>query len=462
MADERTQRSFRSNDMSGRTTAGGSSQAANDPLAELARLIGQNDPFGEFGRERMRPSETPAPAYASTSRDPYAEDARLRDEAYGQPISENHEAGCSTALDYPEYRPDTQGYDQESYPSGTPPYDDQAEDDYQDKPRRRWGVFAIAAVFALAVVGTAGAYGYRTVFGYVRSGPPPVIKADATPSKIIPPKKDAQSAKLINDRVSDRSEKLVSREEKPVDLAAAPAAPPSQQQNVADASATPVLGSGIVGPDPKKVHTIIIRPDQPFGSSAPTANPAPQASASPQAQPAPAVPPSPEPAPTAAVPAAPAPRPAVAQAAPPHHSEPVREARETRHQPRHEVRAVNVARNAPLSLSPDAPAPNHSRQTHIASLAPVATASARAASGGYAVQVSSRRSEAEAKAAVHRLQSKYEHVLGGHSVMVRRVDLGAKGVYYRAMVGPFASSADAGKVCSNLKKAGGSCFVQRI
>ena len=43
------------------------------------------------------------------------------------------------------------------------------------------GVLAIAAVFALAVVGTAGAFGYRALFGSASSGPPPVIKADSKP-----------------------------------------------------------------------------------------------------------------------------------------------------------------------------------------------------------------------------------------------------------------------------------------
>jgi cell division protein FtsN len=46
--------------------------------------------------------------------------------------------------------------------------------------------------------------------------------------------------------------------------------------------------------------------------------------------------------------------------------------------------------------------------------------------------------------------------------MVRKVDLGTKGIYYRTMVGPFATSDEASKLCSSLKAAGGSCFVQRI
>lgn len=46
MADNNTSR-FRSTDPFGRGP--GPSGPANDPLAELARLIGQNDPFAEFG-----------------------------------------------------------------------------------------------------------------------------------------------------------------------------------------------------------------------------------------------------------------------------------------------------------------------------------------------------------------------------------------------------------------------------
>ena len=46
MADDNTSR-FRSSDPFGRGP--GPSGPANDPLAELARLIGQNDPFAEFG-----------------------------------------------------------------------------------------------------------------------------------------------------------------------------------------------------------------------------------------------------------------------------------------------------------------------------------------------------------------------------------------------------------------------------
>ena len=74
------------------------------------------------------------------------------------------------------------------------------------------------AGFALAVIGTAGAFGYRALFGSSAStGPPPVIKADTSPTKIVPATagKDPKSGKLIYDRVAERGqdEKLVSRED---------------------------------------------------------------------------------------------------------------------------------------------------------------------------------------------------------------------------------------------------------
>ncbi|HEX3969813.1 MAG TPA: SPOR domain-containing protein, partial [Stellaceae bacterium] len=79
----------------------------------------------------------------------------------------------------------------------------------------------------------------------------------------------------------------------------------------------------------------------------------------------------------------------------------------------------------------------------------------------YAVQVSSQRSEGEAQAAFRSLQAKYPGQLGGKQPMIRHVDLGAKGTYYRAMVGPLGSE-EASQLCSSLKSAGGQCIVQRI
>jgi hypothetical protein len=53
--------------------------------------------------------------------------------------------------------------------------------------------------------------------------------------------------------------------------------------------------------------------------------------------------------------------------------------------------------------------------------------------GGYAVQVSSERSESRAQAAFRALQAQYPNQLGGHRSIIRRADLGA-GTYYRTPI----------------------------
>ena len=81
--------------------------------------------------------------------------------------------------------------------------------------------------------------------------------------------------------------------------------------------------------------------------------------------------------------------------------------------------------------------------------------------GAYAVQVASQRSAAEARASFRALRAKFPNQLGGREPIVRRTDLGAKGIYYRAMVGPFASMEKAAGMCRTLKAAGCNCLVQR-
>ena len=77
------------------------------------------------------------------------------------------------------------------------------------------------------------------------------------------------------------------------------------------------------------------------------------------------------------------------------------------------------------------------------------------------MQISSQRSEEEAQAAFRGLQAKFPTQLGGRQAQVRKVDLGDKGTYYRAMVGPFANANEAVELCTSLKAAGGQCLIQR-
>src|SRR5665213_1887660 len=309
MADDHTQRPYRSNGPAG---APGGGQGGNDPLAELARLIGQNDPFSEFGRDGGRranppaanpppapnwppqsrsaaPPQTVAPPLAGLplgatpasqpplfgspafGRQPFGGELyQVESEApaYGAPangVPGNSMHGYAQEPGHAEFEHDAYQAAPGEYPAHDEFYDD------EPPSRRRIGILAIAGIFALAVIGTAGAFGYRAIFGSTSvSGPPPVIKADTAKSKIVPASasKDAQANKMITERVNERGqgEKLVSREEQPVSVASTiPGSnpfPPDQ-----NGAALPQLGSGIVGAEPKRIRTIAIHPDQPNGGA---------------------------------------------------------------------------------------------------------------------------------------------------------------------------------------------------
>jgi hypothetical protein len=81
--------------------------------------------------------------------------------------------------------------------------------------------------------------------------------------------------------------------------------------------------------------------------------------------------------------------------------------------------------------------------------------------GGFSVQVASQPSEADAKALYRVLQDKFPAVLGSRRPMIKRADLGEKGVYYRALIGPFGTSDEAAQFCGSLVSAGGRCVVLR-
>lgn len=481
MADDYNQRPYRGNERPARAAA----PAGNDPLAELARLIGQNDPFSEFGRDggrRAPPAapqpQQPPPLHAQNGAPQYGAQEFARQPYGGAPLpigndlyrTDNAPPGYPPAAaqpagyaapdyDMPGYGapgyapagfPNSAGYEPEPFQNGQPQFGPQLgtdDDYYDDEPpsRRRIGVLAIAGVFALAVIGTAGAFGYRAIFGSSSASPPPVIKAEQAPSKIVPAaaSKDAQSNRMITDRGNDRAsgERLVSREEQPVVVTTNGG--PGQIQ-------APQLGSGVIGTEPKRIRTIAIKPDQPVDAMAPPADvaPQPQSYAVPQAQPAPP--------PRVVSTQRAAPVPVQPQAA-----APIRLANPQPQPPREADAVPEQARaqaNAPLSLNPNASsAPARSAPPQRLAAAPAAAASA----GSYGVQVSAQRSEEEAQAAFRSLQGKFPSQLGGRAPFIKRVDLGDKGIYFRAMVGPFTDSGQANELCSSLKSAGGTCLVQK-
>ncbi len=462
-----------------------SARAESDPLAELARLIGQTDPFLAPGRanQPVPPRSNPRDQYQlpdEPEADPPAGPPPWMRRAaryevpqqdfppeYPSAVHPLQRYAAARAAPDPHYddpppftdadrEPDPSRYDEALY--GEPDADAQQQDsayaddayyqdDYddgaEDQVKRRGGMVAVFVVLGLAVVGTGAALAYRTYVGSPRSGDPPIIRADSTPTKIVPAPSDG-TAKLPDRMVTgDGTEKIVPREEAPVDVNAKSGPrvvfPPLNQNGNPPSAASvvpggpPSAGAGngaLPNTEPRKVKTLTVHGDQPDGAAVPVTS-----ASAPSAKPAPAARMTPTPAPGA---------------------------------PRSPPSAANASANAPLSLSPQGtpPAPAADARTHVAATnptqtTPAAAPSGAASSGGYLVQVSSQRNEADAQASFRALQGKFPAVLGSHEPVIKRADLGDKGIYYRAMVGPFGTSEEASHFCGSLKTAGGQCVVQR-
>jgi hypothetical protein len=472
----------------------------SDPLAELARLIGQNDPLGAAAKPAPRPLQSRAnvrpqqydppeeepvappspPAWMQRARHetplpppplPQEYDDEPEYEPTPAPVHPLHRYAAQQpqqAAQQPQYAahqppPPPQDYDEapQQYadePQHDPSRYDEAlygrletgEHDYQRDPaypddpyayqgeeyeeepapkKRSRGLMTVAAVLALAVVGTGAAFAYRTFVGSPRSGEPPIIRADNSPTKVVPAPSDMGAGKTPDRLLSgDGGEKLVSREETPVDVNSRSGGPrvvfPPLNQNANPPAAASVSPSApmttaangtMPNNEPRKIKTLAVKGDAadnggiPAGANAPPSRPAP---------------------PTRSAAAPPARNPA----------------------------SANASANSPMSLAPQA---TESEQTRTAANNPTQTAPAGAAEGGgsFLVSVTSQDSEASARESFRVAQGKYASVLGSRSPVVKRVDLADGKVKYRAMVGPYRTRQEAAQFCTELKAAGGQCFI---
>lgn len=102
-------------------------------------------------------------------------------------------------------------------------------------------------------------------------------------------------------------------------------------------------------------------------------------------------------------------------------------------------------------------AANAPASTPLVAVSQPAAAPLSSGSGAY-VQLSSQRSESEAAQALRATQSRMAGSLNGTPLEIRRVDLGAKGVWYRVVL-PVASFQDATQACAAIKSNGGDCVA---
>jgi cell division protein FtsN len=80
-------------------------------------------------------------------------------------------------------------------------------------------------------------------------------------------------------------------------------------------------------------------------------------------------------------------------------------------------------------------------------------------STGAVLQIGAFQNEVGAHAASKAFESRYGNVDGLATTNIQKVDLGAKGVWYRLRVGPFADRAVALAACAKLKAQGADCIV---
>jgi SPOR domain len=441
------------------------SAGRSDPLAELARIVGQDDPFQTLLANDASPRPRNQAASFDdlfASRETHAQGSRSRQEAptydaRGEPrgaepayaYQEAAQPHGHEAYGDPAYSQDH--YDENADQYAESGYDQAPHGGYQhlEKRRSRKGIVALGAILGAVVIGAGGAFLLSGNSSAVTSGEPPLIKATNEPIKVQPQNPGGVEIPNQNKQIYERANpngdtKVVNREEQPVDVkqVARMNAGASAEATGATASAPVAHAQQTTGGvmmnlgEPRKVRTVLIKPDgsavRPEGGNArpAAAPPAMALPAAAQAAPAatnvasaaPALPKAAATTPMATTPAASAPKAAPAASIPASGSSPQR-----------------VASAQPVAVAPAA--------------APETTAT-----GGFSVQLAVRGSENEAQSAFQQLQKKFSD-LEGMSSMIRKAEVNGNTVY-RVRVGPMPRD-EASSLCSKLQGQGGQCFVAK-
>jgi hypothetical protein len=472
-----------------RRSASQPAASKSDPLAELARIVGQEDPFRALLAGERAASQRP-----TSTDDIFARREPFFDSPpYGQNGHGGYDLRGSLADDEahpPAYRdqPFALTAEEEALLHGhhghhyaADPHDpglyyddapDYGEGTYAPVPprRSRKGLMAAAAVVAAAALAGAGAWALRPGSPVGVDGQPPVVKADSGPLKIAPQNPGGidipnQNKKIYEPAAPDTQTRVVNREEQPIDIRqamrsggaqpeAAPGAgpvrlsPAAPQAPIAPGGATPSpqgpngTVAGILG-EPRRVRTVSIRPDgtivmpEASGTARPAPIPPPPAMVMPSDTPRPATP--------------------GASTSPPSQSALPPRPRDIS-LPSATPRAAEPQAGAPLQISPEAARKSDPRLAAPPSIMrePTETSAAPTASG-YSVQLGVRTTEREARQAFDQFQQRYAGDLSGFSPLILQAEINGK-TAYRVRVGPM-SRDDATSLCTRLKTSGGQCFV---
>ncbi|MDX7949637.1 SPOR domain-containing protein [Lichenihabitans sp. Uapishka_5] len=431
-----------------------------DPLAELARLVGKDDPFRSGGQAPastvtrfpqlgMTPPAHPhdaTPEYDDRDFDHgdpvdyHAEHTHQQAQPHGYAAGEGAEA-FEPALGYPVAggRGEAPPLNADLWAEGALPqagptgdlFHEPSRDLRHDGRGSRRTLVVLAAVVALTGGGLGATFLMRDGSGlHGSNGAPPTIMAAETPTKVPSPDvasgnaPDANTA-LLEKTGSDKVDnaKVVTNNEQPVDLNQLP------KTASTDAAAGSTEATSAF-PQPRKVKTVLIRPDGSVVGEAPqAAAAAPIGMVLPQAA-------------GGAAPVSAEPKPSTPKST-------------------GRASATPTSPVAGASGTKPAVAPTRAPKAAIlASATPSAAADAPAAAPGtWSVQLGAPPSEQEAKDMSTRLQKKFAAELGGAKPAIVKADRDGKSIF-RVRVGNLAQ-ADAKTLCTKLQGSGGSCFVVR-
>lgn len=326
------------------------------------------------------------------------------------------------------------------------------------QPRR--GLWVAAGVAAVALLGGVAAFAFMG--GGSAPSEPALVKADAGPVKVKPENPGgtqiANQDKAVYDKVGGgeaaakpEQPKLVTTAEEPIDVnaAAAERAPAVKAEDRVEPDQAPAQEqSAIAAVQPRKVRTLIVKPDGTLVAP----DEAPKAAGA-------------EPAVTYQPPSAPvqdaaaAPQPAEIAAPKLASAEPAAE---------DPVKAA-IAEEAPatptakpvLTKKPVEKAKPVEAKAKPAEKVAAAVAEPAAATGGdWSIQIASQPSKDGAQASYKALSGKFGSIIGGRGVSIVQAEIPGKGTFYRVRI-PAGSKSDANALCARYQAAGGSCFITR-
>jgi hypothetical protein len=378
------------------------------------------------------------------------------------------------------------------------------------QPRRR-GVMIAALVGAVVVLGGLGALAF-SFGGKGGSEAPVIVKADNSPIKVKPENPGGAVVPNQDNKVYDAvakgagaakpaepvQQKLVNTTEQPVDLASKeppqsrvvdlspndndaaagtdaadnsdtalpgvaqaaapestqPAAPaPKSEDRIAQVlqqDADNGANNDVVAVAPRKVKTMMVKPD---GSLVPREDPAPAAPKVAAAEPS-------DPAPQHVAPASDGQQTGtVASDADQTDAAAVKPAKPAK---KTEAKAQSADTPAKVPVAPARPSDQpvdivgEVKPDQVASIDPASAAGG----GSWSMQIASQPTVESAQSTYQDLQRRYGSVLSGRTANIVKAEVAGKGTFYRVRV-PAQSRNDAIALCTSYKAAGGNCFVSR-